>query len=162
MVRSLLSGPLVSIAPVYIPFRLFDVTIDNGGNCQRLIAALDAVTGALDLYRFDSIPTDFVEVETRNRPHPRLNNAEPAQLVKDKVRRMIFTQGFFRVRQLSIRVEHVPGDIYIPYWVGIRKNGGRPRLSVMDAVRRRMEGAKVRNLLESWLMNDSVQPRCMS
>jgi len=45
----------------------------------------------------------------------------------------------------------IAGEIYIPYWVGFRGRGAQARFVVMDAVRRRIEGAKVRNLLQTWL-----------
>jgi hypothetical protein len=45
----------------------------------------------------------------------------------------------------------VAGEIYVPYWVGFRGRGSRARLAVIDAVRRKPEGAKVRQLLRTWL-----------
>jgi hypothetical protein len=47
--------------------------------------------------------------------------------------------------------EPVAGEIYVPYWVGFRGRGVRARLAVIDAVRRKPEGAKVRQLLRAWL-----------
>jgi hypothetical protein len=53
----------------------------------------------------------------------------------------------------DLRIAAVPTDveIHIPYWLGFRGSGNHARLIVMDAVRRRMEGAKVRRMVESWL-----------
>ncbi len=55
------------------------------------------------------------------------------------------------MRNLQINAEPVAGEIYIPYWVGFRGRGIRARLAVIDAVRRKPEGAKVRQLLQAWL-----------
>jgi hypothetical protein len=101
------------------------------------------------------MPTDLVDVETRNLPDARLHDIRSADVVVDKYRRMIFSQGFFRTRKLRIRARPLPGDLHIPYWVGFRGNGNKAHISVIDAVRRRMEGAKVRQLLESWLLDPS-------
>jgi RimJ/RimL family protein N-acetyltransferase len=41
--RELWSGPLRSVADFYIPFRIFDVEINNAGKKDRRIFGLDAV-----------------------------------------------------------------------------------------------------------------------
>ena len=64
---------------------------------------------------------------------------------------MVFTQGFFRVRDLKIEATPVSGEICVPYWVCFRGSGDRAYLAILDAVRRRPEGAKVRRLVEEWL-----------
>ncbi len=73
------------------------------------------------------------------------------KLSSRKVQRLLFSTGFFRIRNLTILPEPVAGEIYVPYWVGFRGRGVRASFSVMDAVRRKMEGAKVRHLLQAWL-----------
>jgi hypothetical protein len=55
------------------------------------------------------------------------------------------------MRDLRISAEPVTGEIYVPYWVGFRGRGNQVHFVVMDAVRRKMEGAKVRQLLRAWL-----------
>jgi hypothetical protein len=67
------------------------------------------------------------------------------------VQRVLFTTGFFRMRKLQISAEALPGEICVPYWVGFRGRGRLARLSVLDAVRRSVEGARVKFLLENWL-----------
>ncbi len=49
-------GPLHSVADFYIPFRLFQVEILNGGKRDQRIFGLDAVNGSLDLYHFEQLP----------------------------------------------------------------------------------------------------------
>jgi hypothetical protein len=153
MVRRLLFGPLHSVADFYIPFKLFQVDIDNAGARETRVFGLEAVSGTLDLYQFDSIP-DVAQVivrDTRNCVLPELEDERASQLLLDKVRRELFSRGFFRMRDLKIAASPVPGDLYIPYWVGFRGRGQRANPLVIDAVRRRFEGGKVRQLLENWL-----------
>jgi len=146
-------GPLRSVADFYIPFQLFQIEILNGGKRDLRIFGLDAVNGSLDLYYFAQLPgeRELFYVETRNCPGLLLGEAEAQKIVITKVQRLLFSTGFFRVRNLQINAEPVAGEVYVPYWVGFRGNGIRARLAVIDAVRRRPEGAKVRHLLRTWL-----------
>lgn len=151
--RRLGRGPLRSIADVYVPFRLYRVEVLNGGRHAAQWLALDAVRGSLDLYGFNCPPdpAEMVELQTRNSLELALDEARSREILAEKVRRQIFLSGFFRIRDLSIRPEQVPLELYIPYWVGFYGRGARAHVSVMDAVRRRFEGAKARELLQGWL-----------
>ncbi len=146
-------GPLRSVADFYIPFQLFQIEIVNSGKRESRILGLDAVNGSLDLYTFEQLPSEreVFYLETRNCTEPLLGETEAINLVTTKVQRLLFSTGFFRVRNLQINAEPVAGEIYIPYWVGFRGRGVRARLAVIDAVRRKPEGAKVRQLLRTWL-----------
>jgi hypothetical protein len=146
-------GPLRSVADFYIPFRIFQVEIHNGGKRDRRIFGLDAVNGSLDLYHFEQLPDEreLTYLETRNCSDALLGETEANKIIQAKVQRLLFSTGFFRVRNLQIIAELVAGEIYVPYWVGFRGRGMRARLAVIDAVRRRPEGAKVRQLLQTWL-----------
>jgi len=153
ILRTTAFGPLKSVADFYIPFRLFQVEIFNRGKRDHRVFGLDAVNGSLDLYHFEQLPDqgEVIYLETRNCSEPLLDEAEAKKIVAAKVQRLLFSTGFFRVRNLRISAEPVAGEIYIPYWVGFRGRGARARFAVMDAVRRKMEGAKVRHLLQAWL-----------
>lgn len=153
LLRDTTFGPLRSVADFYIPFQLFQIEILNGGKRDLRIFGLDAVNGSLDLYSFEQLPgeREVVYLETRNSTEPLLGEAEAKKLVISKVQRLLFSTGFFRVRDLQIKAEPVAGEICIPYWVGFRGRGLRARLAVIDAVRRKPEGAKVRQLLRTWL-----------
>jgi hypothetical protein len=146
-------GPLRSVADFYIPFQLFQVEILNGGKRDQRFFGLDAVNGTLDLYHFEQLPEEreVRYLETRNYAEALLGEAEAGKIVIAKVQRLLFSTGFFRVRSLRISAEPVPGEICVPYWVGFRGRGVRARLTVIDAVRRKPEGAKVRQLLQAWL-----------
>jgi len=151
---------LRSVALVHVPFRLYQIEIANGTRLSETCLALDAVDGSLDPYRFEAPPENgaLVEVETRNRLEPRLEPARSATLLEDKLRRMVFQTGFFRVRDLRFRAEGAPLDLHVPYWLGFYGDGGEARLRVLDAVRRRFEGAKARALFESWLGGGAQDP----
>jgi hypothetical protein len=157
LLRQAAFGPVRSVAEFFIPFRLFQVEILNSGKRDQRVLGLDAVTGSLDLYHFEQLPGpgEVVVVETRNCPLGLLDDARAMELVIAKVRRVLFTTGFFRMRNLEISAQPVAGEICIPYWVGFRGRGNQARFAVMDAVRRRIEGAKVRNLLQAWLTSIS-------
>jgi len=155
--RRLLRGPLRSVADVYIPFRLFQLELRNANRREVLHLALDAVKGDLDPYHLDQVPTesDVVMVETRNCLPARLDEGPLNDLIVAKFRRFVFSRGFFRLRSPEIRATPLPGEIFIPYWIGFRGRRDEVRFDVIDAVRRRYEGAKVRKLLYEWLSSAS-------
>jgi len=72
-------------------------------------------------------------------------------LLTDKVLRIVFQQGFFRVRKPKLDIARIPLDFHMPYWPGFYGADSALTCRVLDAVRRRMEGAKARALFEHWL-----------
>ena len=153
-VRSLALGPLRSVAEFYIPFRIFEVEISNRGARQAEFIALDVVRGNLDPFRFETAP-DTVLVESRNVVELVLDESKAKELVLANIRRALYSRGFFRMRHLQLEATALPGDVYIPYWVGLRGRRELVHLTVMDAIRRRMEGAKVRQIVSEWLLSAS-------
>ena len=153
MLRNVALGRLHASAELYIPFRLFRVRISNGGVSEEKLVALDAVTGSLDLFQFERIPdgAETISVETRNRPSATLTDAVLTDRVVAKLRRVLYSRGFFKMRDLQLNAVPLPDELHIPYWIGFRGPDGHVRISVIDAVRRRPEGAKVRRLVEEWL-----------
>lgn len=156
--RAFLYGPLRSVAEFYIPFRIYEVEISNAGKKDRRILGLDAVTASLDPYYFDRIPSseEITEVETRNHLAFSLPSGDAEKSIITKVQRLLFTKGFFRIRNLSISVSSAPAKIHVPYWVGFRGRGSSANFAVLDAVRRQPEGARVRRMLEEWLTGNSA------
>jgi hypothetical protein len=146
-------GPLRSVAEFYVPFRLFRTRILNRGVVDDKLVALDAVSGTLDLFQFDHLPdeTETVQVETRNCASAELEDSRARDLLIAKLRRVLYSGGFFRVRDLSITAAPLEDELFLPYWLGFRGAGAQARVSVIDAVRRRPEGAKVRRLFEHWV-----------
>ena len=153
--RNLLHGPLRSVAELYIPFRLFRVRIVNRGIPEERLVAIDAVTGTLDLFQFDHLPTaaEWITLETLNCPSAKLPNTTAADLLVAKLRRVLYSRGFFKMRDLEISATPIPEELHIPYWIGFRGTNECARVAVLDAVRRRPEGAKMRRLVEEWLTN---------
>jgi hypothetical protein len=152
-----LSGPLRSVADFYIPFRIFAVEINNAGKKDRRLFGLDAVSGSLDPYYFDHLPAseEIREFETRNRLTANLAPVQAQQIAITKIQRLLFTRGFFRIRNLAISINPNPQEIHIPYWVGFRGRDRSASFEVIDAVRRQPEGARVRRMLQDWLTTPS-------
>jgi hypothetical protein len=73
------------------------------------------------------------------------------ELLREKVLRIIFQQGFFKLREPRLDITREPGEIYLPYWLGFYGGGETVRCRVLDAVRRRIEGAKASAFFEQWL-----------
>ncbi len=146
-------GSLQRIADAYIPFRIYRVHYSAGGGRHRHHFALDAVDGSLDLFEFAKPPGDAetFTVATRNHPPPSLSEALSENLLRDKVLRLIFQRGFFKVRNVQLQTEQLPGEIYLPYWLGFYGSSQDLRCRVIDAVRRRIEGARASALFEHWL-----------
>jgi hypothetical protein len=144
------SGPLRRIADAYVPYFLFRVKY--AGAPARLFA-IDAVDGSLDLFEFPRIPVEreLLALEARNRLKATLTEERAAELLRDKVLRVIFQQGFFKIRDARIEITPVRCELHLPYWLGFHERGGAVRCRVMDAVRRRMEGAKACAFFEQWL-----------
>jgi hypothetical protein len=67
------------------------------------------------------------------------------------VLRVIFQQGFFKLRSIKLETERLPGELHLPYWLGFYGTPDGLRCRVLDAVRRRVEGAKASALFEQWL-----------
>lgn len=146
------SGPLRRIADVYVPYWLYRVQYNLGRTAHATLFAIDAVNGSLDLFTFPRIPgaKELVSIHTRNRVAASLARPAAEALLRQKVLRVIFQQGFFKVRDLQLQMELLPLELHVPYWLGFYGNAAA-RCRVLNAVRRRMEGAKASALFESWL-----------
>ena len=146
------SGPLRRIADVYVPYWLYRVQYNMSRAAHSTLFAIDAVNGSLDLFTFPRIPgpEDFVGIHTRNLVAPSLQPSAAEALLRQKVLRVIFQQGFFKVRDLNLEITRKLIELHVPYWRGFYGNAVA-RCRAMDAVRRRIEGAKATALFESWL-----------
>jgi hypothetical protein len=144
------SGPLRRIADAYVPYFLYRVKY--AGAPVRLFA-IDAVDGSLDLFEFPRIPVEreLLALEGRNRLQATLTEERAAELLRDKVLRIIFQQGFFKLRAANLQITPVRFELHLPYWLGFHERDGSVHCRVMDAVRRRIEGAKASAFFEQWL-----------
>ncbi len=145
-------GPLRRIAEVYVPFYLYRVRYQLGRTSHTRFFAMDAVDGSLDLFEFAGVPgkAQFVDLQTRNCLRSALSEKRAVELLRDKVQRVIFQQGFFKSRQYKLEFTREPIDMYLPYWLAFYGDD-TARCRVMDAVRRRIEGAKASAFFEEWL-----------
>ncbi|GAC1638992.1 MAG: hypothetical protein NVS9B14_19870 [Candidatus Acidiferrum sp.] len=147
------AGPLWRVADAYVPFRLYRVRYTLNKETVQRVFAMDAVDGSLDLFEFRTAPdeAEFVGVQTRNHMRTSLDAREGARILTEKVLRIIFQQGFFKLREASLKIEALPGEIHLPYWLGFYGTSDALRCRALDAVRRRIEGAKASAFFEQWL-----------
>jgi hypothetical protein len=143
-------GPLRRIADAYVPYYLYRVKY--AGAPARLFA-IDAVDGSLDLFEFPRIPAEreLLALDGRNRLQATLTGERAAELLRDKVLRVIFQQGFFKIRDAHFEITPARCELHLPYWLAFHERDGSVHCRVMDAVRCRMEGAKASAFFEQWL-----------
>lgn len=158
VLAAVLRGRARSIAELYIPYRLFQVKITNHGHEESRIYALDTVEGTLDSFEFSELPREHevVTLKTRNALPSRLAAEQMREQLIGKVRRVVFSRGFVRLRDLQIEANAVEGNVYLPYWVCFRGRDQMAKLEILDAVRRKPEGGKVRELVEGWLRSTAA------
>jgi hypothetical protein len=147
------TGPLQKIAEAYVPFRLYRARYSMNKEKVQRTFAMDAVDGSLDLFEFRTPPqeSEMVTVQTRNCLPDSLEEDRALEILRDKVLRIAFQQGFFKLRGASPELEALPGEIHLPYWLAFYGPSHALRCRVMDAVRRRLEGAKASAFFEQWL-----------
>jgi hypothetical protein len=147
------NGPLQRIAAAYVPYWVYQVRYEVGKATQTRLFALDAVDGSLDLFEFPRLPDprELLSIETRNFLRPSLTEARAEELLREKVLRLIFQQGFFKLREPGFAIVREPIALHLPYWLGFYGARGAVCCRVMDAVRRRVEGAKAAAFFERWL-----------
>jgi len=152
--RQLRHGRLRLAFDFYVPFRLFNVTVDDGRKIIDSLLAIDASTARLDLVQFDAIPTEderrHIESE---RPLPvsaiGVDEREAFKRLEEKMTRSVFMKGFFRLTGWRVSGEPVE-VLYMPYWVGVYERQGSGHLEVINALQGRFEGAKLRELVAEW------------
>ena len=163
LLRALRLGPLQRIAAVYVPFHLYRVDYTLAREHQSRLFAIDAVEASLDLFEFPTVPThsELSQIETKNALPINLTADAAQEYLREKVLRIIFQQGFFKLRDANLTIERIPLDLHLSYWLAFhgRDAGGidarvaasAVRCRVLDATRNRIEGAKASALFESWL-----------
>lgn len=147
--------PLRSIADLYIPFRLYRVSIQRGNTLDTRWMALDLIFGGLDPFTFDSVPSanDIEVIADRNRPLPRLEDSAARRILTTKIQRVLFQTGFFRMRNLDIGLDPAIEELHMPYWVGFFGAKEQASIQILDATRRVMEGGKFRRFIYEWLLS---------
>jgi hypothetical protein len=147
------AGRLQRIAEAYVPYQFYEVSYVMARAPQKRLFAMDVVDGSLDLFEFPQLPSpqQLVTTETRNRVESSLPTGAADKLLREKALRVVFQQGFFKVREASLKFVRLPDIVHLPYWLGFYSSGGIVRCRVIDAVRRRIEGAKASAFFEQWL-----------
>jgi hypothetical protein len=152
-------GPLLAVADVYLPFRLYQVTVDDAQIHKTTWYAVDALSGILDLYEFPRGPASVglveLTVESRNCPDSRVCEPDTRHLAMDAARRKMFSAGFFRIRKPQISAALLDSEFYVPYWAAFHGSKDVVRIAVIDAVRGRLEGGKASHVIERWLGKNS-------
>lgn len=151
--RKFLLGELQRIADVYVPFRLYQANYQFGRASHTRLFAMDDVDGSLDLFEFPRAPEPAAleDLRTRNHLRPSLEASRAESLLREKVLRILFQQGVFKIRDPQLTICRQGEFFFIPYWLAFYQKDGTLRCRVMDAVRRRMEGAKAAAFFEHWL-----------
>jgi hypothetical protein len=147
------AGRLQRIAEAYVPYQFYEVSYVMARARQTRLFAMDAVDGSLDLFEFPQLPSrrQLVTMDTRNRVEPSLSAGAADELLREKALQIVFQQGFFKVREASLNFCRKPDIVHLPYWLGFYAHREIVRCRVMDAVRRRIEGAKASAFFEQWL-----------
>jgi hypothetical protein len=147
------AGRLQRIAEAYVPYQFYEVSYVMARAPQTRLFAMEVVDGSLDLFEFPQLPSrqQLVTMDKRNCVEPSLSVGAADDLLREKALRIIFQQGFFKVREASLHFSRKPDIVHLPYWLGFYASGGIVRCRVMDAVRRRVEGAKASAFFEQWL-----------
>jgi len=148
-------GRLRIVTDFYVPYRVFRLTRTDGRSSPDAFIAADAVTGKLDLIQFDRLPEEgaCMPVDTAMVAEERVAEEEAYRLVRESMMRSIFLKGFFKLSRLNVEIE-LAASAHILYWVGVYERNGRAQLEIINALRGRFEGAKLRELVAEWF-----QPR---
>jgi hypothetical protein len=147
-------GPVQRLAQVYVPFILFRVRYETGRTVNRRLFGIDSVDGSLDMFEFPRNPdnSELLEVETRNSLPSTLTGERAVEIFREKVLRIVFQQGFFKLREPRVDITREASSLHLPYWLAFYGQQRQPvRCRAMDAVRRRMEGGKASAFFETWL-----------
>jgi hypothetical protein len=79
-----------------------------------------------------------------------LSDEAEHELLREKILRVVFQQGFFKLRDANLTFQRIPLDLHFAYWLAFYGKE-TVRCRVLDATRGKIEGAKAAALFESWL-----------
>jgi hypothetical protein len=150
IVRRWRAGKLLALGDIYIPYRLYQVNVDDHRVRSSRLLAVDAFSGDLDPYEFPESPS-CEELEATNYLPVRLAEDNTQALVVEKVRRLLFSAGFFRLVKPAITAA-VVGEFYTPYWAGFYGQLHDVSVLMLNAVRGTIEGSKASSLVKTWLL----------
>jgi hypothetical protein len=149
--RELRYGRLRVVIDFHLPYYLFMVRMVNGQKSIDSLYGIDAINGRLDLYQFGKkwSAEKCRKVETSYALSPQIDPQLAFDRLKEKMLRMIFMRGVFKLREWKVNGDMIE-RFHIPYWIGVYERKNNAHLEVIDAVRGRFEGAKVREMMVGW------------
>jgi hypothetical protein len=149
--RQLRYGRLRLVMDFYIPFRMFRMRLENGKHSRELLIAADTVTGGLDPYQFLEAPAgeELMRIESSRCAPMLLSELGTLKSLKERMKREAFQKGFFKLDELKLNGELISA-FYLPYWVGVYERNEWAGLEIIDAIRGRFEGAKLREIVTEW------------
>jgi hypothetical protein len=149
--RELRYGRLRVVIDFHLPYYLFLVRMVNSRKSIDSLYGVDAITGRLDPYQFENPVTaeNCREIETLYSLPPQIAPPVAFDRLEERILRLILMRGVFKLRGWKVSGDLVE-SFYIPYWVGVYERSDRAHLEVIDAVRGRFEGAKVREMVARW------------
>jgi hypothetical protein len=149
--RELRYGRLRIVIDFHLPYYLFLVRMVNSRKSVDSLYGIDAITGRLDPYQFENPvkAEDCREIETSYSLPPRIDSQAAFDRLAERMMRLVFMRGAFKLRGWKVSGDLVE-SFYLPYWVGVYERRERAHLEVIDALRGRFEGAKVREMVVSW------------
>jgi hypothetical protein len=148
------TGRLVSIIDFYVPFRIYAVEMTNAGRVARGLFGIDAATGELDLFCFDTLPGEDEKhpLETTRFAPVSIEEARAERLLEQRLRREVYLKGFFKISGLKIEPRLVE-ILFVPYWVGLYERAGRFRIDAVNGLNGSLEGGKLRHLITGWFQS---------
>lgn len=149
--RELRYGRLRLVMDFYVPFQMFRLKLENGKQTRELLMAADMVTGGLDPYQFPEAPAgwELARIDTVRCAPVLLGETGSLKLLEARMKREAFQKGLFKLGELKITGELI-SSFYLPYWIGVYERNEQAGLEVIEALRGRFEGAKLREIVTEW------------
>ncbi len=147
-------GRLRLVSDFYVPYRFFKLVWSDGRTSTDTFIAADAVTGKLDLMWLDRPPEDGqrMTIDTAMIAKGRVSEEESRRLVRESMMRSLFMKGFFKVNRVNVEIEPIASS-HVPYWIGVYERNDRAHLEIINALRGRFEGAKLREIVAEWFQS---------
>jgi hypothetical protein len=142
-------GPLQSTALVAVPLAVFRVKCGANHESESFYA-IDLVRGGLDPIELPGFPgLPLCDHDQAVLPC-NISEAEARQRLIDRLRRLAYRRGFFRIREMSFHAQPA-GRVAMPYYIGLFGYGERASLQVTNAVTGQREGMRAVALITEWL-----------
>jgi hypothetical protein len=152
--KELRYGRLRAVVDFYVPYHLFRVIFHDERAATDSLLAFDAVIGNLDPYQFDRLPEEDLRmrIHTAMTAAVRISEQDARKTFDERMMRSALMKGLYKLGRVKVEGELIE-TLYMPYWIGAYERRDRVRLEVIDAVRGRFEGAKMRDLVTEWFQS---------